>query len=90
MNRKFQSDLAIYVGEFLEEVLHKLGISQEDLSKIISLDIIEIKQIINGDMHITESIAEELQNITNVPIHIWLGLENEYLAIKLSSFQLKH
>lgn len=89
MNRKFQSDLAIPVGEFLEEVLDKLGMSKNDLSKIISLDVIEIEQIINGDMQITESIAEELQNITNVPIHIWLGLENEYLAIKSSSFQLK-
>jgi len=78
----YQSDLAIHPGEFLEEVLEDIGMSQAELSKRVGRPIQAINEIIKGKKSITSATAIELEDVLKIPAHIWIGLESEYQIVK--------
>ncbi|KAB7885198.1 HigA family addiction module antitoxin [Poseidonibacter ostreae] len=77
----YQSDLAIHPGEYLEEVLEDLSMSQSDLSHRIDRPAQMVNEIINGKKSITPTTALQLEDVLGVPAHIWTGLENEYQMV---------
>lgn len=74
----YTSDLEpiIYPGEFLQETLETLDISIYDLSDQTDIPLYIIKDIIDGIHPINIDIAYRLEHVTNISIHIWLGLED--------------
>jgi len=93
METNYQSDLAIHPGEYLEEILEDIGMSQAELSNRISNRIGRPKQAINeiikGKKSITSTTALELEDVLGVPSHIWLGLESEYQIVLAKAEELK-
>ena len=85
----YQSDLAIHPGEFLEEVLEDLGMSQKELSNRIGRPTQMINEIIRGKKSITSKTAIELEDVLKVPRHIWMGLENEYQMIQAKNLEME-
>jgi len=85
----YQSDLAIHPGEFLEETLEDLGMSQIELSDRIGRPTQAINEIIKGKKSITSATALELEDVLNVPAHIWVGLESEYQMVKARQAELQ-
>lgn len=85
----YQSDLAIHPGEFLEETLEDLGMSQIELSNRIGRPSQAINEIIKGKKSITSATALELEDVLNVPAHIWVGLESEYQMVKAREAELQ-
>lgn len=85
----YQSDMAIHAGEFLEEVLEELGMTQDELSKRMGRPAQAINEIIKGVKSITPTTAIELEDVTKVPAHIWIGLETEYQMIKAKQEELQ-
>ena len=78
----YHSDLAIHPGEFLEEILDDIGMSQVELSNRIGRPTQTINEIIKGKKSITSKTALELEDVLKVPAHIWVGLESEYQVVK--------
>ncbi len=78
----YQSDLAIHPGEFLEEVLEDIGMSQKELSKRVGRPTQAINEIVKGKKSITSVTALEFEDVLKVPVHIWIGLESEYQIVK--------
>ncbi len=78
----YHSDLAVHPGEFLEEVLEDIGMSQAELSNRIGRPAQAINEIIKGKKSITSKTALELEDVLKVPAHIWVGLESEYQVVK--------
>jgi len=85
----YQSDLAIHSGEFLEEVLEDLGMSQKELSNRIGRPSQMINEIIKGKKSITPITAIELEDVLKVPAHIWMGLESEYQMIQAKNKEME-
>lgn len=85
----YQSDLAIHPGEFLEEILEDLGMSQKELSNRIGRPTQTINEIIKGKKSITSKTAIELEDVLKVPAHIWMGLENEYQMIQAKNQEIE-
>jgi len=85
----YQSDLAIHSGEFLQEVLEDLGMSQIELSHRIGRPTQMINEIIKGKKSITPTTAIELEDVLKVPAHIWMGLENEYQMIQAKNQEIE-
>ena len=85
----YQSDLAIHPGEFLEEVLEDLDMSQKELSNRIGRPTQTINEIIKGKKSITSKTAIELEDVLKVPAHIWMGLENEYQMIQAKNQEME-
>ena len=74
METNYQSDLAIHPGEYLDEILEDIGMSQAELSNRIGRPKQAINEIIKGKKSITSTTALELEDVLGVPSHIWLGL----------------
>ena len=89
METNYQSDLAIHPGEYLEEILEDIGMSQAELSNRIGRPKQAINEIIKGKKSITSTTALELEDVLGVPSHIWLGLESEYQIVLARAEELK-
>lgn len=85
----YQSDLAIHPGEYLEETLQDLGMSQVELSNRLGRPFQAINEIIKGKKSITSTTAIELEDVLGVPSHIWIGLESEYQIVIAKQKELK-
>jgi len=85
----YHSDLAIHPGEFLEEVLEDMGMSQVELSNRIGRPAQAINEIIKGKKSITSKTALELEDVLKVPAHIWTGLESEYQIVKAKAEEVQ-
>lgn len=72
------STLAIPPGDLLEEAMEETGISKSALALRIGRPVSFIDALIVGDVTLTPEIASQLEQITDIPAHIWLGLENKY------------
>lgn len=76
------SDLAIPSGEYLEEVLEDLKMSQAELAKKMGRPSQVLNEIIKGEKAITPEIALQLETILKVSADIWIQLESEYRLIR--------
>lgn len=81
-NASLHSDLAIPPGEYLQEVLDDLGMSQAELARRIDRPAQAVNEIIRGHKAITPETALQLSKVTRVSDNVWLGLEKEYQLVK--------
>lgn len=77
----YMSDLAIPPGEYLEEVLDDLELSQAELARRMGRPVQAINEIIKGEKAITPETALQLEQVLGVSASIWTGLESEYRLI---------
>ncbi len=73
-----QTDAAIPPGEFLQEHIDDLGISQAELARRLRRPRQVVNEIVRGRKAITADTALDLEAVLGTPAHIWLGLEQEY------------
>ena len=89
MTSKFNSDLAIHAGEFLEETLEEIAMTQAELANRLGRPLQAINEIIKGKKSITSTTALELEDVLGIPSHIWIGLENEYQIVLAKQEELR-
>lgn len=87
---KFVSDLAIPPGEYLEEVLEDIGLTQAELARRMGRPPQAINEIIKGEKSITPETAIQLEKVVGVPAYLWSSLEAEYRLIKASETEEKN
>jgi HTH-type transcriptional regulator/antitoxin HigA len=80
-NTYYNSDLAIPPGEYLQEVIDELGMSQTELAKRMGRPTQAINEIVRCEKAITPETAIQLEDVTGVPSPIWNGLEAEFRLI---------
>lgn len=78
IDHTIHSDLPVPPGEYLQEVLDELGISQKELAERTGRPHQAINEIVNGRKAITAKTALQLETVLGVPAHIWTGLESDY------------
>lgn len=65
-------------GETLEDVLRARQMSNDDLARIINLPPTVIDELIDGRLHITDSIAQALAENVGSTAQFWLAREAQY------------
>ena len=65
-------------GEILEEKLGEMGMSKEEFAQKSGLPIEAVELIFTGRLPITESLAETLEAITQIPVDNWNRYEKGY------------
>jgi HTH-type transcriptional regulator/antitoxin HigA len=75
------SDLAIPPGEYLEEVLEEMGISQAELARRMGRPPQAINEILKGEKAITPETALQLEQVVGVPAYFWSNLEASYRLV---------
>jgi len=79
-NKKPVKNLAqIHPGEILlDEFLIPLRISQVKLSKEACINIEDLNELLRGNSHITDEIADKLAEFFRTTPQFWLGLQSNY------------
>jgi HTH-type transcriptional regulator / antitoxin HigA len=72
------SDLAIPPGEFLEEEMAEVGMTQQDLANRAGRPVQVINEILRGKKAITQDTAIDLERVLGIPAHLWVNLEADY------------
>jgi len=76
------SDLPVPPGEYLQEVVDELGVTQADLARRMGRPAQAINEIIKGEKAITPETALQLEQVVGVAAHIWTGLETKFQLVK--------
>ena len=77
----FISDMAIPPGEYLEEVLEDVKISQAELAIKMGCPLQAINEIVKGNKAITPETALQLEQVFGVSAQFWSNLETEFRLI---------
>lgn len=84
------SNLPIPPGEYLAEVISELGMNQAELAQRMGRPVQAISEIMSGGKAIVPETALQLERVTNVPAHIWTGLESQYRLLLARHQDEKH
>lgn len=76
--KQILSDWPIPPGEYLEEVIQELELTQADLARRMGRSAQTIHEIIKGKKAITSETALQLEQILGVSAKFWNNLESEY------------
>ncbi len=76
------SNLLVPPGEYLQEVIDELGVTQADLARRMGRPAQAINEIIRGEKAIIPETALQLEQVVGVPAHIWMGLETKFQLVK--------
>lgn len=85
----YMSDLAIPPGEYLEEVLEEMDITQAELARRMGRPPQAINEILKGGKAITPETALQLEQVVGVPAYFWSSLESEYRLVKAKEADAK-
>ena len=77
----YMSDLAIPPGEYLEEVLEDMGLTQAGLARRMGRPPQAINEILKGEKAITPETALQLEQVVGIPAYFWSNLESEYRLV---------
>lgn len=80
-DQSYISDVAIPPGEYLEEVLEDLVLSQAELARRMGRPPQVINEIIKGEKAITSETAIQLEQVIGVSAQFWNNLESEYRLV---------
>lgn len=67
-----------YPGETIQEHSNAIGMTQVELAKLLNCSVENLDKLINGEIHITNDIALNLESVFDIPSSFWLNLEDNY------------
>ncbi len=85
--KTFQPDWTVSPGAMLEEKIAEMGLTVEALAERIRLMPAEARLLLEGEMPLTEDIADDLADLTGIDSEVWNNWEQTYRddVIRLSS-----
>ena len=72
------SDLPIPSGETVLEGIQYLGMTRHELAEKIGVSPQSLDDLIEGEMPVTQKIAEELEQVLGIPAYMLVRLEQRY------------
>lgn len=72
------SNLAVHPGEFLEEEIDFIGMTQSELAERMGVSVRVVSEVIQGKRDITDEVAVKLEEILGSPAHMWVNSQARY------------
>ena len=72
------SNLALHPGEFLEEEIDFIGMTQSELADRMGVSVRVVSEVIQGKRDITNEVAVKLEEILGSPAHMWINSQARY------------
>ncbi|WP_257014229.1 ImmA/IrrE family metallo-endopeptidase [Serratia fonticola] len=77
-NDGFSPDWVSAPGETIIDLMDTYGLNEEELSKKVGLSVSKGRELISGELVLTEKIANKLEFIFDVSTQFWLTREEKY------------
>jgi len=75
---QYVPQIRFHPGETLAEKLEEMGISSDELAILTGKQEKVINAILHGRSAITPDMAEQFENVTQIPAHFWLNCQRSY------------
>ena len=74
------SNLATHPGEFLEEEIEFIGMTQSELAVRVGVSVHVVSDIIiiQGKRDVTDEVAVKLEEVLGSPAHMWINSQARY------------
>lgn len=72
------SNLAIHPGEFLEEEIEFIGMTQLEFAERMGVSVHVVSEIIQGKRDVTDEVAVKLEEVLGSPAHMWMNSQARY------------
>jgi len=85
----FKPDWAMPPGSMLEEKIAEMGMTVESMATKIELTPLEARRLLEGEIVLTDEIADKLEDLTGISHEVWNNWEQTYRddLIRISSLQ---
>ena len=74
----FNPDWVSPPGDTIIDLMDEHGFNEEELSKRVGLSLIKGRELISGELILTEKIANKLESLFDVSTTFWLSREDKY------------
>lgn len=80
MNKiKEQNDiLAFHLGYYINEIIEDMEISQKEFAKRLGITENTLSELVNGEIRLSNEIANKLSLMTGISMETWVNLQNTY------------
>jgi plasmid maintenance system antidote protein VapI len=78
VQNQYKPDYVTPPGETLQDTLDTLGIGKGDFAERMGLTERDVDNLMQGDVIITEEVANQLEQTTGVPATFWNNRERRY------------
>ena len=82
---EYKDLIAFHPGQYVEELIEDYNVTQNEFAERLGISEMKLCKLLNGEESISNDIAENLANRTNISIQTWLNLQNAY-DIKMAEF----
>ena len=85
----FQPDWTVPPGSMLEEKIAEMGLTVETMAEQIELTPTEARRLLEGEIVLTDELADKLEDLTGISHEVWNNWEQTYRddLIRLSCAQ---
>lgn len=75
---KFIPVIEFHPGETLSEKLKEMGMSTSEFARQTAIPVEMIQSVINGYASITTEMAAKFEEVTLIPAHFWLNMQQGF------------
>jgi len=85
----FLPDWTVPPGSMLEEKIAEMGLTVEAMAEKIELTPMDARRLLEGEIALTDEIADKLEDLTGILHEVWSNWEQTYRddLIRISSTQ---
>ena len=78
VRQTFQPDWTVPPGSMLEEKIAEMGLTIEAMAEKINWTPMEVRRLLEGDIALTDDIADKLEDLTGISHEVWNHWEQTY------------
>lgn len=82
-NVEYNSIMAFHPGYYIQETIEDLEMTQEEFAIRLGTTAKTISKLVNGEINLSNDIANKLSNMLGTSVDLWLNLQSTYEKKKL-------
>ena len=70
--------VAFHPGYYIADIISDMGITQVEFATRMGITVKTLRQLINGQVGISNDLAKKLSAMMGTSVEVWLNLQNTY------------
>ncbi|ORO80250.1 addiction module antidote protein, HigA family [Streptococcus oralis subsp. dentisani] len=82
---EYRDLIAFHPGQYVEELIEDYNVTQKEFAERLGISETKLGRLVNGEVSISNEIAQKLEKLTNISMKTWFNLQNAY-DVKMAEF----
>lgn len=75
---EYKDLIAFHPGCYIAEIIEDYNVSQKEFADRMGTTPKTVSKLVNGEINLSEDLAEKLSRMTGISYKLWRGLQVEY------------